>query len=159
MTHPFGAACFADGAWHGTVEIRENVRLARDTYRVRFDCPELARRIVPGQFLMLRLSGSHDPLLGRPLALYETVMGADGRAEAVDVVYLVVGNLTGKLAAMVKAAKVRDWVSLHVRKARQYRPENPDLPTLQPWLNTTKPPSQQFIFARNPFYHRTDKSG
>ncbi len=64
-----------------------------------------------------------------------------------------------RLAALVKAAKVRDWVSLHVRKARQYRPENPDLPTLQPWLNTTRPPSQQFIFTRNPYFHRTDKSG
>ena len=56
----------------------ENVRVARDTYRVRFECPAIARRIVPGQFLMLRLAGCNDPLLGRALALYDTVSTADG---------------------------------------------------------------------------------
>ena len=58
--------------------IVENVRLARDTYRVRFECPEIARRIVPGQFLMLRLAGMNDPLLGRPLALVRHVRDRDG---------------------------------------------------------------------------------
>ena len=48
--------------------------MARDTYRLRFEAPGLARRIVPGQFLMLRLAGCNDPLLGRPLALYDTVL-------------------------------------------------------------------------------------
>ena len=55
-------------------------RLARDTYRIRFACPEIARRIVPGQFVMLRLADCNDPLLGRPLALYDVVPDADGRA-------------------------------------------------------------------------------
>ena len=54
------------------------MQLARDTYRVRFACPEIARRIVPGQFLMLRLAGCNDPLLGRPLALYDMVLDAAG---------------------------------------------------------------------------------
>ena len=43
--------------------------------------------------------------------------------------------------------------------ARQYRPENPDLPTLDPWRNTTKPPAEQFVFERNPFFHRVDENG
>jgi dihydroorotate dehydrogenase electron transfer subunit len=63
----------ADQATQRTVTVLENVRLARDTYRVRFGFPELARRITPGQFLMLRLAGGADPLLGRPLALYDAV--------------------------------------------------------------------------------------
>ena len=50
----------------------ENVRLARKTYRIRLHCPELARLIRPGQFVMLRLPGRTDPLLGRPFALYDT---------------------------------------------------------------------------------------
>jgi peptide/nickel transport system substrate-binding protein len=33
----------------------------------------------------------------------------------------------------------------------RYRPENPDLPTLDPWRNTTPPPAEQFVFERNPF--------
>ena len=51
------ATCFADCALCRTVVVRENVLIARDTYRIRFDCPEIARQIVPGQFLMMRLTG------------------------------------------------------------------------------------------------------
>jgi len=45
------------------------------------------------------------------------------------------------------------------RKQRQRRPENPALPTLQAWSNTTKPPSQRYIFKRNAFFHRVDPEG
>ena len=76
--NPLHAEFYADRACQARVRIIENVRLARDTYRVRFDCPEIARRFVPGQFLMLRLAGLNDPLLGRPLALYDTVLDAAG---------------------------------------------------------------------------------
>ena len=67
---------YADHAWHGQVTVAENVQLARDTYRIRFACPEIARRIVPGQFVMLRLADCNDPLLGRPLALYDVAPDA-----------------------------------------------------------------------------------
>ena len=63
------------------------------------------------------------------------------------------------LDALLKTAKVKDWGSLHERKARQYRPENPDLPTLDPWRNTTPPPSEFFTFERNPYYHRAASDG
>ena len=64
-----------------------------------------------------------------------------------------------QLAAQIKAAKVSSWVQLHERMSRQYRPENPALPTLDPWMNTTKPPAEQFRFARNPYFHRVDTAG
>lgn len=102
-------ACYADGAWHGRVTIEENVRLARDTYRVRFGCPEIARRIVPGQFVMLRLADYDDPLLGRPLALYDTVLDAAGVPWAIDLVYLVTGKLTGKLSRLPAGQSLEVW--------------------------------------------------
>ncbi len=98
MTNPLRAAYYADQAQQLRVTVEENVPLARDTYRVRFRCPEIARRIVPGQFLMLRLAGCDDPLLGRPLALYDTVLDGHGEPVGVDVVYLVVGKATRRLA-------------------------------------------------------------
>lgn len=55
--------------------------------------------------------------------------------------------------------KSRNWAAYHTRLARQYRPENPDLPTLDPWINTTAGPSKRFVFQRNPYYHRTDPQG
>ena len=53
----------------------------------------------------------------------------------------------------------RNWASVHIARFRPYKNINPDLPTLQPWVNTTRPPSQRFVFVRNPFFHRVDKNG
>ena len=64
-----------------------------------------------------------------------------------------------KLAQMVSENNVQKWGSLHTRMGRQYRPENPEMPTLQPWMNTTKPPSERFVFKRNPNFHRVDGKG
>ncbi len=100
---------YADHAWHGPVTVEENVRLARDTYRIRFACPEIARRIVPGQFLMLRLAGCNDPLLGRPLALYDVVPDASGKPHYLDVVYLVVGKMTRLLAEFLAGSQLEVW--------------------------------------------------
>jgi dihydroorotate dehydrogenase electron transfer subunit len=106
---PLHAACYADDAGCFRVPIVENVRLARDTYRVRFECPEITRRIVPGQFLMVRLAGASDPLLARPLALYDVVLDAAGEPSAIDVVYLIVGKMTGRLAECGPGAELDVW--------------------------------------------------
>ena len=98
-----------DNAWHGSVEVIENVALATDTHRIRLACPELAARVVPGQFVMLRLSGTDDPLLGRPLAMYESVLNDSGRPWALDVVYLVVGKMTGRLAGIRPGDPIEVW--------------------------------------------------
>ena len=106
---PLSAAYYADSALVCQVELVENVRLARDTYRVRIHCREIARRIVPGQFVMLRLADQQNPLLGRPLALYDTVLNDDGEPIGVDLVYLVVGKMTGKLATAEPGQPLEIW--------------------------------------------------
>jgi dihydroorotate dehydrogenase electron transfer subunit len=65
---------------------------------VRVGCPTIAQRIIPGQFIMLRLAGCDDPLLARPLALYDTVASPGGEPLAIDIVYLVAGKFTRRLA-------------------------------------------------------------
>lgn len=65
----------------------------------------------------------------------------------------------GRLGALVRQARVKDWGALHDRKARAYRLENPDLPTLAPWRPVTTPPAELFVFERNPFFHRVDEAG
>src|SRR5262249_18609102 len=62
-----------------------------------------------GQFVMLRLPGTTDPLLGRPFALYDTVLDAQGQAVAVDIVYVVVGKLTGLLAQASPGDTLEAW--------------------------------------------------
>ncbi|MGE3224810.1 MAG: ABC transporter substrate-binding protein [Parvibaculaceae bacterium] len=64
-----------------------------------------------------------------------------------------------KLKELMAANNEKRWTGLHINKSRQYRPENPDLPTLDPWRNTTKPPAEQFVFERNPYFHRVDAQG
>ncbi|MEQ9812022.1 MAG: ABC transporter substrate-binding protein [Azospirillaceae bacterium] len=63
------------------------------------------------------------------------------------------------LAREVAAAEARDWISLFLRNANLYEASNPDLPVLQPWVNTTEAPSERFVFERNPYYHRVDPEG
>jgi peptide/nickel transport system substrate-binding protein len=59
----------------------------------------------------------------------------------------------------IKKQRVDDWRGLHIKMSRQTRPENPDLPTLEAWRPRTAPPAEQFIFERNPFFHRVDENG
>ena len=109
MTSSLHAKFCPDRAIQRTVEIVENVRLAKDTYRLRFRAPELAHRITPGQFVMLRLAEVNDPLIGRPLALYDTAPGDSGQPELIDVVYLVKGKLTSRLWQMKPGQRIDVW--------------------------------------------------
>jgi dihydroorotate dehydrogenase electron transfer subunit len=92
-----------------TVAIEEHVPLACDTYRLRLPCPSIAAKILPGQFLMLRLPGTNDPLLGRPLALYDTYRAASGRPQGIDIVYQAVGRMTRRLAAVKAGDRLEIW--------------------------------------------------
>lgn len=64
-----------------------------------------------------------------------------------------------RLAARVEEQKQRNWAALHNRMDNMYKNDNPDLPTLQPWVVTTAPPSERYVFERNPYYHRVDPQG
>jgi len=92
-----------------TAAVLENVRLARDTWRIRLHEPEIAAAIRPGQFLMVRLPRTTDPLLGRPFALYDTVLDAHGQPIGLDVVYLVVGKQTQRLTSSRTGDKIELW--------------------------------------------------
>ena len=95
-----------------TARVLENVLVARDTYRLRIDCPEIASTIRPGQFLMVRTVGvnsGYDPLLGRPFALYDVIRDPSGAAKALDVVYLVIGRGTRSLSERKPGDEVSIW--------------------------------------------------
>jgi peptide/nickel transport system substrate-binding protein len=52
-----------------------------------------------------------------------------------------------------------NWVQIYRRQDVMYNNNNVDLPTLNPWVNTTASPAQRYVFARNPYYHRIDEKG
>ncbi len=53
----------------------------------------------------------------------------------------------------------RTWAAIHNREDNMVQYDNPKLPTLQPWINTTKAPADRFLAVRNPFFHRVDENG
>lgn len=64
-----------------------------------------------------------------------------------------------KIAEQVRKEGRRNWADLHKSRDRYYRADNPDRPTLHPWVNIVRPPSERFVFVRNPYYHRIDPDG
>ncbi len=64
-----------------------------------------------------------------------------------------------KLAVENSAPGKRGWAAIHNRQDNMYQNDNPDLPTLEPWQITTRPPSDRFVAIRNPYYHRIDTRG
>jgi dihydroorotate dehydrogenase electron transfer subunit len=99
----------SSGFLQETLSVVENVPLARDTFRLRLRSPEMAARFLPGQFLMLRWPRNSDPLLGRPFALYDTVLDAQGKPEAFDIGYVVVGKQTRLLATLRPGDTLEAW--------------------------------------------------
>ena len=63
------------------------------------------------------------------------------------------------LARSVERLKVRSWNSLHNQLDNMYKFNNPDLPTLQPWMTSKDSSKNRPVFERNPYYHRIDSKG
>jgi dihydroorotate dehydrogenase electron transfer subunit len=104
-------------------EIVAHEQIAEATWRIRIDCPDLARAARPGQFAMVRLANQNDPLLARPLAVYD-VFGhdqvldhwqqipapADCRDQKfVDFIYAVAGKFTTALTSYRPGDCVSLW--------------------------------------------------
>ncbi|MEI6240030.1 MAG: dihydroorotate dehydrogenase electron transfer subunit [Planctomycetia bacterium] len=108
---------FADEAEYLTARVVFNRQIADRTFRIRLECPALAAAALPGQFAMLRLPDRHDPLLGRPLAFYdtfrnaadETPEGAPTDRHCADFVYLVHGKFTTALQHVGPGDEIVVW--------------------------------------------------
>ncbi len=63
------------------------------------------------------------------------------------------------LAAEVDDARVNSWAALHNKLDNMYKFDNHELPTLQPWINSSSGKKIRHLFVRNPYYHRIDSNG
>jgi dihydroorotate dehydrogenase electron transfer subunit len=96
--------------WHGTGMIASNFQLAEQTFRLTLTVQGRLPTINAGQFVMLRLPNRTDPLLGRPFAVYrvsETI-----RETVLEVIYLVVGKMTKRLAELRTGDALDLWLPL-----------------------------------------------
>ena len=99
----------------------------------------------PNPFFLPRLAGAAPLFIYRPSHYLKRFHIRFADAKALD--------------EAVKASGRRNWASLHNRKDNMYKFDNPELPTLQPWVNTSRPPATRYVAVRNPYYHRVDTEG
>ncbi|MTI17031.1 ABC transporter substrate-binding protein [Rhodobacteraceae bacterium RKSG542] len=59
----------------------------------------------------------------------------------------------------MKEHKARSWASLFNKLDDMYDAQNPELPTLQPWMPTPFGDARRFVLKRNFFFHRMDSEG
>lgn len=100
--------CFADRATHLRCGIVSHRQIAAGTWRIRLDCPAIAAQAVPGQFAMLRIPDRSDPLLARPLAVYD-VFSEAGSPRHADFVYAVHGKFTTALSRLPAGEEIVAW--------------------------------------------------
>lgn len=91
------------------VDVISQRQLARDTYGLRLQAPELSRTITPGQFVMIRPAGGTDPLLGRPFALYDTILDESSQPIAFEFVYHVIGKMTRLMSQWQPGQTAEIW--------------------------------------------------
>lgn len=99
----------------------------------------------PNPSFLPRLAGPRPPFIYRPAHYLKQFHAKYADQAALD--------------AAIKKRRMRSWAALHNASDNMYNFDNPKLPTLQPWFNTVRPPQQQFIFKRNPYFHRVDSKG
>jgi dihydroorotate dehydrogenase electron transfer subunit len=100
MTH------FADCSSYCEAPLLKNLEIAKDTRLLRVLAPEMAAGVVPGQFFMVRDPRGNDPLIGRAFAVYDCGGPDEGW---IDIVYLVKGKLTTRLATKQVGEPIAVW--------------------------------------------------
>ncbi|HZD25212.1 MAG TPA: ABC transporter substrate-binding protein [Alphaproteobacteria bacterium] len=110
-----------------------------DPYTVRYTWGE------PNPYFLPRLAGASPLFIYRPAHYLKRF-----HAKYAD---------KQKLAALLKQQRMHNWAAVHNRLDNLYHFDNPALPTLQPWINTSRPPTTRFLAVRNPYYHRVDPEG
>ena len=99
----------ASAPFFGQVRVVDNRPLAQDTFLLRLDAPVVARLAVPGQFFMVRMPATADPLLGRAFALWDAVRDLSGQPRYVELGYLVVGKMTRAMRRLRPGDLVEIW--------------------------------------------------
>ena len=90
-------------------KVIKNINVAPEYYKMALSCPYLARTAQPGQFVMLRLSESYQPLLRRPFSIHRIVdrKRKKTRAGGIEILYKIVGEGT-KILSEKKSGEFLD---------------------------------------------------
>lgn len=100
---------YADGLVQIDAPLIANECIAENTYRLRVSAPHIAKSIRPGQFVMIRLTGTDAPLIGRAFAIWDRHCDEHGVPESIDLIYLRKGALTTPLSSAIPGTLVTVW--------------------------------------------------
>ncbi len=92
-----------------SARIVANKQIATRIWQMRLECSDLALRMRPGQFVMVRIPRPTDPLLGRPFALYDTWSDKEGGLAGIEIVYMEMGRATRQLPKLQVGESVEVW--------------------------------------------------
>jgi peptide/nickel transport system substrate-binding protein len=99
----------------------------------------------PNPNFLQTLAQARPPFIYRPAHFLKTFHSAYSDAEA--------------LQEEIDYFRVKSWAALHNKLDNMYKFDNHELPTLQPWINSTSGKKIRHLFVRNPYYHRIDSRG
>ena len=98
-----------------------NTRLSDDYNVLGLAAPEIAARALPGQFVMVKASSGHDPLLRRPFSVFEVLRDAEGQSIGVSLLNKRIGASTRS----IYAARTGDLVQCLGPLGRPFSPVDP----------------------------------
>jgi len=89
--------------------VLKNKKIQSLYFLLEIDCPPIATLIKPGQFVMLKIYGTQDPLLRRPFSLFKKDLGQHPQKEKrgrFSILYKKVGKGTQKMTELEKGERV-----------------------------------------------------
>jgi dihydroorotate dehydrogenase electron transfer subunit len=85
-------------------EVSENKEIRPDYFLMKVKLPLSFGNPLPGQFVMIRIAGLHDPFLSRPISIYSFERAKS--ALIIALLYRVVGKGTQILSGLIKGSQV-----------------------------------------------------
>jgi dihydroorotate dehydrogenase electron transfer subunit len=89
-----------------SAEVMANTPLSDDYNVLALRAPEIAATAVPGQFVMVKASASHDPLLRRPFSVFEVLRDRDGAPLGVSLLNKRIGASTRLIYAATPGQRI-----------------------------------------------------
>ncbi len=99
-----------------------NERLTEDCWRMVLDAPKIADKINPGQFVMLKINQTNDPLFRRPFTVFRKIQ-INQDTIGIEIVYRITGRGT-KLMTSLKRGVELDIIGPLGRGFEWYRDKN-----------------------------------
>ena len=82
-----------------------NKPVAEHCWRMVLDARKIASKVKPGQFIMLKISETNDPLFRRPFSVFRRTTHNHG-SSGIEVIYKVVGRGTQRMTDLKKGEQV-----------------------------------------------------